>query len=223
MPPALGPMAVSPAEQEPSRRRRQWQRPADVSGGGLRARPAKRMIAQPGFRAHLLGYRRPARAKDYERSCRFLREAVTADRDNPQDATSSPWLIEGAPLDALGFGGSARDRHPRQNGGDEIERWCALANASTAAASGRDSRRPGRGETSCPVSSSRSRAGRQPRPPRWWSRRTIPVRCPSRALVLRHRDATAANKTAAEKLWQAIQEKQQGHPAQDAGQDRRVA
>lgn len=212
---ALGPMATS-AEQGLAALR-QWQRPPALSEAAFE-RDKQRMTAQ--FKG-ALGYF-ALQAKDYERARRFLREAVAADRDNLQDVYQlAVAQLEGAPLDALGFWYAARSiaiarLAKSEAAATEIERWA------------RSRYRIYRGSEEGWKEIVARAAGETAPPPGFV--KSIPrALTPAEAavvvveendpgslsfsdwaLVLRHRDATAANKMAAEKLWQAIQEKQQG-------------
>ena len=212
---ALGPM-VTAAEQGLAALR-QWQKPASLNDETF-ARDKLRMTAQ--FKG-ALGYF-AFQAKDYERSRRYLREAVAADPDNLQDVYQlAVALLEGAPLDALGFWYAAKS--------------IAIARAARSEAAATEIDRYARSRYRIYRGNEEgwkeivARAGSEAEPPAGFARSIPRALTPAEAavvvveenepgslsfsdwaLVLRHRDATPANTAAAAKLWQAIQEKQQG-------------
>jgi tetratricopeptide (TPR) repeat protein len=163
------------------------------------------------------------RAKDYDKARRHYREAVAAEPDNLQDVYQlAVSQLEGTPLDALGFWYAARaiaiaratksetaaadiDRYVRSRyriyRGSE-QGWTELLARVVAG-----ERAPPAGFVkSIPHALTPPEAALQ----------VIEDHDPALlsfadwALVLRHRDATPANKTAAEKVWKVITDKQRG-------------
>jgi len=169
-----------------------------------------------------LGYA-ALQAKDYDKARRYYREAVAAEPDNLQDVYQlAVSQLEGSPLDALGFWYAARsiviaraaksdaaaaeiDRYVRSRyriyRGSE-EGWKEIV-ARVAA-----------GERAPPANFVKSipRALTPPEAAVVVVDENDPASLSFAdwALVLRHRDATPANKAAAEKVWKAITDKQQG-------------
>jgi tetratricopeptide (TPR) repeat protein len=162
-------------------------------------------------------------AKDYDKARRHYREAVAAEPDNLQDVYQyTVSLLEGTPLDAMGFWYAARaiaiaraaksdaaatdiDRYVRSRyriyRGSE-EGWNELLARVVAG-----ERAPPAGFVkSIPHALTPPEAALQ----------VVEDHDPASlsfadwALVLRHRDATPANKIAAEKVWKVIADKQQG-------------
>jgi tetratricopeptide (TPR) repeat protein len=162
-------------------------------------------------------------AKDYDKARRHYREAVAAEPDNLQDVYQyTVSLLEGTPLDAMGFWYAARaiaiaraaksdtaatdiDRYVRSRyriyRGSE-EGWNELLGRVVAG-----ERAPPAGFVkSIPHALTPPEAALQ----------VVEDHDPALlsfadwALVLRHRDATPANKIAAEKVWKVITDKQQG-------------
>jgi tetratricopeptide (TPR) repeat protein len=169
-----------------------------------------------------LGYA-ALQVKDYDKARRYYQEAVAAEPDNLQDVYQlAVSQLEGTPLDALGFWYAARsiaiaraakseaaaadiDRYVRSRyriyRGSE-EGWNELL-ARVAA-----------GERLPPANFVKSipRALTPPEAALVLVEENDPASLSFAdwALVLRHRDATPANKAAAEKVWKAISDKQQG-------------
>jgi tetratricopeptide (TPR) repeat protein len=213
---ALGPM-VAAAEQGLTALS-QWQKPAALNDETF-ARDKQRMTAQ--FKG-ALGYF-ALQAKDYERARRYLREAVAADPANLQDVYQlAVAQLEGSPLDALGFWYAARSiaiaRAAKSDAAAaEIEKYArsryriyrgneeGWKEIVARAASG-DGQPPANFVKSIPRALTPADAAVV----------VVEENDPGSlsfadwALVLRHRDASAANKTAAEKVWAAILDKQQG-------------
>ena len=169
-----------------------------------------------------LGYA-ALQAKDYDTARRHYREAVAADPDNLQDVYQlAVSQLEGTPLDALGFWYAARS--------------IAIARAAKSEAAASDIDRYVRSRYRIYRGSeegwhellTRVAAGEREPPANFVKSIPHALTAPEAALVLveehdpaslsfadwalvlRHRDATAANKAAAEKVWKAISDKQQG-------------
>ena len=195
-----------------------WQKPISVTDAVF-ARTKEQMGAV--FNG-ALGYAALA-AKDYDKARRYYRDAVAAEPDNLQDVYQlAVSQLEGTPLDALGFWFAARsiaiaraakndvaardiDRYVRSRyrlyRGSE-EGWDELLTKVIA------------GERAPPPGFVKS-IPRALTPPET-ALQLVEDNDPASlsfadwALVLRHRDATPANKAAAEKVWKAILDKQQG-------------
>lgn len=214
---ALGPM-VAAAERGLSALS-QWQKPTSLNDETF-ARDKQRITAQ--FKG-ALGYF-ALQAKDYERARRYLREAVAADPGNLQDVYQlAVAQLEGSPLDALGFWYAARSIAIARNAKSdaaaaEIDRYA------------RSRYRIYRGsEEGWKEIVVRAAAAGDVQPPANFAKSIPRALTPAEAavvvveendpgslsfsdwaLVLRHRDATPANKAAAERVWTAILDKQQG-------------
>ena len=162
-------------------------------------------------------------AKDYDKARRHYREAVAAEPDNLQDVYQlTVSLLEGTPLDAMGFWYAARS--------------IAIARAAKSDAAATDIDRYVRSRYRIYRGSeegwnellARVVAGERA-PPAGFVKSIPHALTPPEAalqvvedhdpaslsfadwaLVLRHRDATPANKIAAEKVWKVIADKQQG-------------
>jgi tetratricopeptide (TPR) repeat protein len=162
-------------------------------------------------------------AKDYDKARRHYREAVAAEPDNLQDVYQlAVSLLEGTPLDAMGFWYAARsiaiaraaksdaaatdiDRYVRSHyriyRGSE-EGWNELLARVVAG----EHAPPAGFVKSIPHALTPPEAALQ----------VVEDHDPASlsfadwALVLRHRDATPANKIAADKVWKVITDKQQG-------------
>jgi tetratricopeptide (TPR) repeat protein len=195
-----------------------WQKPASLTDDGF-ARTRQQMGAV--FNG-ALGYA-ALQAKDYDKARRHYREAVAAEPDNLQDVYQlAVSQLEGTPLDALGFWYAARsiviaraakneaaasdiDRYVRSRyrvyRGSE-EGWKELLERVAA------------GERAPPANFVKSipRALTPPEAAVVVVEENDPASLSFAdwALVLRHRDATSANKAAADKVWKAITDKQQG-------------
>jgi hypothetical protein len=213
---ALAPM-VAAAEQGLAALR-QWRKPASLDDQAF-ARDKLRITAQ--FKG-ALGYF-ALQAKDYERARRYLREAVAADAANLQDVYQlAVAQLEGSPLDALGFWYAARSiaiarAAKSEAAAAEIERYArsryriyrgsedGWKQIVARAASG-DGQPPANFVKSIPRALTPAEAAVV----------VVEENDPGTlsfadwALVLRHRDASEANKAAAEKVWAAILDKQQG-------------
>jgi tetratricopeptide (TPR) repeat protein len=162
------------------------------------------------------------RAKDYDKARRHYREAVAAEPDNLQDVYQlAVAQLEGTPLDALGFWYAARAiaiaRAAKSEVAADIDRYV------------RSRYRIYRGsEQGWNELLARVVAGERA-PPAGFVKSIPHALTPAEAavqiieehdaaslsfadwaLVLRHRDATPANKAAAEKVWKVITDKQQG-------------
>lgn len=161
--------------------------------------------------------------KDYDRARRHYRESVAAEPDNLQDVYQlAVSQLEGTPLDALGFWFAARAiaiarAAKNDTAANDIDRYV------------RSRYRVYRGsEEGWNELLARVVAGERAPPggfvksiPRALTPAELALQLvedndpgalgfPDWALVLRHRDVSPANRTAAEKLWRAIVEKQQG-------------
>ena len=195
-----------------------WQKPVSLTDAAF-ARVKEQMA---GIFNGALGYA-AFQAKDYEKARRYYRLSVAAEPDNLQDVYHLAVAeLEGTPIDALGFWHAARsiaiaraakndaaaadiDRYARTRyriyRGSE-EGWNELIARVVA------------GERSPPDAFARS-IPRLLTPPEA-ALVVVEENDPATlsfadwARVLRHRDATPANKAAAEKVWQAILAKQQG-------------
>lgn len=167
-----------------------------------------------------LGYA-ALQAKDYEKARRHYRVAVAAEPDNFQDVYQlAVAQLEGTPLDALGFWYGARS--------------IAIARAAKADAAVADIERyirsryrVYRGSEEGWTEIMARAAGNERAPPANFVKSIPRALSPAEAalvvieehdpsslsfadwaLVLRHRDASPANKAAAEKVWKAITERQ---------------
>jgi tetratricopeptide (TPR) repeat protein len=195
-----------------------WQKPVTVTDAAF-ARTREQMGAV--FNG-ALGYA-ALQAKDYDKARRYYREAAAAEPDNLQDVYQlAVSQLEGTPLDALGFWFAARsiaiaraakndaaatdiDRYVRSRyrlyRGSE-EGWDELLTRVVT------------GERAPPAGFVKS-IPRALTPPEM-ALQLVEDNDPASlsftdwALVLRHRDATPANKAAAEKTWKAIVDKQRG-------------
>ena len=163
------------------------------------------------------------RAKDYDKARRHYREAVAAEPDNLQDVYQlAVSQLEGTPLDALGFWYAARS--------------IAIARAAKSEAAAADIDRYVRSRYRIYRGSeqgwnellARVVAGERAPPagfvksiphaltPPEAALQVVQEHDPASlsfadwALVLSHRDVTPANKTAADKVWKVIADKQQG-------------
>lgn len=196
----------------------QWQKPVSLTDSAF-ARVKEQMA---GVFNGTLGFA-ALQAKDYDGARRYYRLSVAAEPDNLQDVYQlTVAQLEGTPLDALGFWYAARaiaiaraarneaaaadiDRYVRSRyriyRGSE-EGWNELVARVVA------------GERAPPANFVKS-IPRMLTPPEA-ALVLVEENDPSSlsfanwALVLRHRDATPANKAAADKVWQAIGVKQQG-------------
>jgi tetratricopeptide (TPR) repeat protein len=167
-----------------------------------------------------LGYA-ALQAKDYEKARRHYRVAVAAEPDNFQDVYQlAVSQLEGTPLDALGFWYGARS--------------IAIARAAKSDAAAADIERYVRSRYRIYRGSEEGfseilarAAGSERAPPANFVKSIPRALSPAEAalvvveehdpsslsftdwaLVLRHRDSSPANKAAAEKVWQAITERQ---------------
>ena len=202
-----------------SRRCAKWRKPAALSDDVF-ARTKQQMGARVQRRA---GRSRRLQAKDYDKARRHYREAVAAEPDNLQDVYQlAVAQLEGAPLDALGFWYAARaiaiaraakseaaaadiDRYVRSRyriyRGSE-QGWNELLARVVA------------GERAPPAGFVKS-IPRALTPPEA-ALQVVDEHDPASlsfadwALVLSHRDASPANKAAADKVWKVIADKQQG-------------
>jgi len=213
---ALGPM-VADAEQGLSALPK-WQKPPSLNDEAF-VRAKQQMSAV--FNG-ALGYA-ALQAKDYDKARRHYREAVVAEPDNLQDVYQlAVSQLEGTPLDALGFWYAARSiviaRAAKSDAAAaEIERYV------------RSRYRIYRGsEDGWKEIVARVAAGERTPPANFVKGIPRALTPPEAAivvveendpaslsfadwaLVLRHRDTTPANKAAADKVWQAITDKQQG-------------
>ena len=194
-----------------------WQKPVVLDDAGF-ARVKEQLSAV--FNG-VLGFA-ALQAKDYDRARIFYREAVAADPADLQNVYQlAVSQLEGQPVDALGFWYGARaiaiakaannaaaaqdiDRYVRSRyrvyRGSE-EGWDDLVKRLVA------------GEAAPPTNFSKS-IPRQLTPPEkalQLLEDNDPAKLPYAdwILVLRHRDASPANKAAAEKVWKAIGDRQQ--------------
>jgi tetratricopeptide (TPR) repeat protein len=169
-----------------------------------------------------LGYA-ALQAKDYDKARRHFRVAVATEPDGLQDVYQlAVSQLEGTPLDALGFWYAARS--------------IAIARAAKSEAAANDIDRYVRSRYRIYRGSEEGwkeilarAAGAERTPPANFVKSIPRALSPAEAalvvveehdpaslsfadwaLVLRHRDVTAANRQAAEKVWQAIADKQQG-------------
>src|SRR5262245_15964444 len=195
-----------------------WQKPASLTDETFAATRQQ----MGGVFNGALGYA-ALQAKDYDKARRCYREAVAAEPDNLQDVYQlAVSQLEGTPLDALGFWYAARaiviaraaknqaaandiDRYVRSRyrlyRGSE-EGWKEIVERVAAG----ERQPPANFVKSIPRALSPAEAAVvvvEENDPQSLSFADL-------ALVLRHRDATPANKAAADKVWQAIVDKQQG-------------
>jgi tetratricopeptide (TPR) repeat protein len=195
-----------------------WQKPAKLDDATF-ARDREQLSAV--FNG-ALGYA-ALHAKDYDKARSYYREAVAAEPDSLQDVYQlAVSQLEGTPLDALGFWFAARS--------------IALARAAKNDAAAADIDRYVRSRYRVYRGSEEGwdellkRVLSGERAPPGGFVRSIPKALTSAehaiqlmeendpdnlgfsdwVLVLRHRDVTPANRAAADKLWQAIADKQQG-------------
>lgn len=193
-----------------------WQKPVLLTDEAF-ARTKEQMAAV--FNG-ALGYA-ALQAKDYEKARRHYRVAVAAEPDNFQDVYQlAVAQLEGTPLDALGFWYGARS--------------IAIARAAKADAAAADIERyirsryrVYRGSEEGWTDIMARAAGNERAPPANFVKSIPRALSPAEAalvvveehdpsslsfadwaLVLRHRDASPANKAAAEKVWKAITERQ---------------
>lgn len=195
---------------------RKWQKPVSLDDEGF-ARVKEQMAAvfngTLGFAA--------LQAKDYTKARRYYLESVAAEPGNLQDVYQlAVSQLEGTPVDALGFwyGAAAiaiaraakndaaatdiehyvRSRYRAYRGNEEG--WTELVGRLVA------------GEKAPPADFAKSIPRNLTPPER--ALQLVTDNDPATlsyiqwALVLRHRDANAANKAAADKVWKAINEKQ---------------
>lgn len=195
-----------------------WQKPVSLTDAAF-ARVKEQMA---GVFNGTLGFA-ALQAKDYDTARRFYRLSVSAEPDNLQDVYQlAVAQLEGAPLDPLGFWYAARS--------------IALARAARNEAAAADIDRYARSryrvyrgsEEGWKELIARVAAGERA-PPESFAKSIPRLLTPPEAalvlveendpaklsfadwaLVLRHRDATPANKAAADKVWQAIAARQQG-------------
>lgn len=194
-----------------------WQKPALLDDAGF----AQLKEQMAGVFNGVLGFA-ALQAKDYDKARDYYRLAVAADPTNLQDVYQySVVQLEGSPVDALGFWYGARaiaiaraakndsaaqdiDRYVRSRysvyrGGDEG--WDGIvtrvANESAPPANFKKSipRAMTPPERALEILEDNEPA--KLTPPQW-------------VLVLRHRDVSPANKRAAEAVWKAIGDRQQG-------------
>lgn len=194
-----------------------WQKPVSLNDASF-AR-VKEQLA--GVFNGTLGFA-ALQAKDYIKARDYLRQSVAAEPDNLQDVYQlAVAQLEGTPLDPLGFWYAARS--------------IAIARATKNEVAATDIDRYARSryrhyrgsEEGWPELLTRVAAGER-EPPANFAKSIPRMLTPAEAavvlveendpamlsyaewaLVLRHRDATAANKAAAEKVWQSIVAKQQ--------------
>ena len=195
-----------------------WQKPLTLTDAAF-ARTREQMA---GVFHGTLGFA-AFQAKDYDQARRHYRQSVAAEPDNLQDVYQlAVAQLEGTPLDATGFWYAARaiaiaraakndaaandiDRYVRSRyrvyRGSE-EGWAELVARVVA------------GERAPPDNFAKS-IPRLLTPPEAAlvlveDNDPATLSFANWALVLRHRDATPANKAAAEKVWQAILDRQKG-------------
>lgn len=194
-----------------------WQKPASLADDAF-ARTKEQMAAM--FNG-ALGYA-ALQAKDYDKARRHYREAVAAEPDNLQDVYQfAVAQLEGTPLDALGFWYAAHSiaiarAAKNQAAASDIDRYV------------RSRYRLYRGsEEGWGELLARVVAGERA-PPAGFVKSIPRALTPAEAavvileendpallsfadwtLVLRHRDATPANRMAAEKVWKTIVDRQQ--------------
>jgi tetratricopeptide (TPR) repeat protein len=195
-----------------------WQKPASLDDATF-ARTKEQMSAV--FNG-ALGYA-ALQAKDYDKARRYYRESVAAEPDNLQDVYQlAVSQLEGTPLDALGFWFAARSiaiaRASRNDtAANDIDRYVRSRyrlyrgseegwNELLARVVSGERAPPGGFVRSIPRALTPAELALQ----------LVEDNDPGSlsfadwALILRHRDTTPANRAAAEKLWKAIVDKQQG-------------
>ncbi|MFZ5780377.1 MAG: hypothetical protein ACOY4R_09295 [Pseudomonadota bacterium] len=195
-----------------------WQRPANLDDAAF-ARAREQLSAV--FNG-ALGYA-ALQAKDYDKARRYFRESVAAEPDSLQDVYQlAVAQLEGTPLDALGFWFAARS--------------IALARAAKNDAAAADIDRYVRSryrlyrgsEEGWDELLARVVSGERAPPggfvksiPKALTAAELAVQIMEEndpgdlsfadwVLILRHRDATPANRAAADRLWQAIADRQEG-------------
>ena len=169
-----------------------------------------------------LGYA-ALQAKDYDKARRYYRESVAAEPDNFQDVYQlAVSQLEGSPLDALGFWFAARSiaiaRAARNDtAATDIDRYVrSRYRLYRGSEEGWDQllARVVAGEKAPPGGFVKS-IPRALTPPEM-AVQLVDENDPGTlgfsdwALILRYRESTPANRTAAEKTWKAIVDKQQG-------------
>ena len=194
-----------------------WQKPLSLTDAAF-ARVKEQMA---GVFHGTLGFA-ALQAKDYAKARRHYRQSVLAEPDNLQDVYQFAVVqLEGTPLDALGFWYGARAiviaRAARNEAATDIDRYVrARYRLYRGSEEGWDAllARIAAGERAPPANFAKSipRALTPPERAQQLAEENDPATLSFAewALVLRHRDATPANKAAAEKVWQAIVERQRG-------------
>lgn len=195
-----------------------WQKPAALAADAF-ARAKEQLGAV--FNG-ALGYA-AVQAKDYDKARRHYRETVAAEPDSLPDVYQfAVSQLEGTPLDALGFWYAARSiaiarAAKNQAAASDIDRYVRSRyrlyrgseegwNELLARVVAGERVPPAGFVKSIPHALTPSEAALQ----------VVEDNDPASlsftdwALVLRHRDATPANKVAAEKVWKVIADKQQG-------------
>ncbi|WP_421996706.1 hypothetical protein [Reyranella sp.] len=213
---ALGPMVAT--AQEGLAALAKWQKPASLDDAGF-ARSRQRLSAV--FNG-ALGYA-ALQAKDYDKARGYFREAVAAEPDNLQDVYQlAVSQLEGKPLDALGFWFAARSIAIARAAGNEaaakeIDRYVrSRYRLYRGSEEGWDEllKRVVAGEKSPPGGFVKSIP--KALTPEEMALQLLEENEPGAltfadwVLILRYRDAGPANRAAADKLWQAIVDKQQG-------------
>jgi tetratricopeptide (TPR) repeat protein len=161
-------------------------------------------------------------AKDYDKARRYFRESVAEEPDNLQDVYQlAVSQLEGFPVDALGFWYGARSiaiakAAKNQSAAADIDRYVrSRYRAYRGNEEGWDElvARLVAGESAPPAGFAKSIPRALTPPERALQivedNDVTTLSYSQWALVLRHRDASNANKMAAEKVWKAINDKQQ--------------
>lgn len=194
-----------------------WQKPALLDDTGF-ARLKEQMA---GIFNGVLGFA-ALQEKDYDKAREFYREAVAADPTDLQDTYQyAVAQLEGSPVDALGFWYGARSigiakAAKNDSAAQDIDRYVrSRYRVYRGSEEGWDAIVTRVASQTAPPANFKKSIPRAMTPPE----RALEVledNEPSKlspaqwVLVLRHRDVSPANKRAAEAVWKAIGERQQG-------------
>ncbi len=194
-----------------------WQKPALLDDAGF----AQLKEQMAGIFNGVLGFA-ALQAKDYDKAREYYRLAVAADPTNLQDVYQySVVQLEGSPVDALGFWYGARaiaiaKAAKNDSAAQDIDRYVrSRYRVYRGSEEGWDGIVTRVANESAPPANFKKSIPRAMTPPE----RALEIledNEPSKltpaqwVLVLRHRDVSPANKRAAEAVWKAIGDKQQG-------------
>ena len=195
-----------------------WQKPASLDDAGFEQ--TRRQLSAVFTGA--LGYA-ALQEKDYEKARRFYRESVTAEPDSLPDVYQlAVAQLEGQPIDGLGFWYAARavalSRAAKNDAAAaDIDRWArSRYRAYRGSEEGWDAivARLVAGEKAPPAGFVKAipRVMTPPERALQLMEENEPgaLRAADWVLILRHREANPANRAAADRLWAAILDKQQG-------------